>query len=126
MDTEDNVVEFTGEWQGAETPEMSESEYESAMQELLGTVAEEELGRIIAGVLEFLTVRAIVDGPFYLMTDDKQAITVIAAHDAATNLHDILPEDFKSWDEYVEDEVDFLVNRDPGDEQPEDEHEPTA
>jgi hypothetical protein len=114
METEDNIVEFTGE-------------YESAMQELLGTIDEDRLGQIIAGVLEFLTVRAIIDGPFYLMTDDKQAITVIAAHDDATNLYDALPDNFKSWDEYTDEEVNFVSNRDIGDEQPEEsEHEPTA
>lgn len=107
MNTEDNVVELTDE------------EYNSAMEELLAAVDQEQLGRTVAGVLEFLTVRAIIDGPFYLMTDDKQAITVIAANDDATALRDALPENFKSWDEYVEDTVDYLTDTDPGDEQDE-------
>jgi hypothetical protein len=118
MTTEDNVVEFTGEWVGnPDSPEMTDAEYDSAMAELLAEVDEENLGRIIAGVLEFLTVRAIIDGPFYLMTDDEQAITVLAAHEDAAALRDALPENFKSWDEY--NDQGFITDRDPGDEQDE-------
>jgi hypothetical protein len=107
MNTEDNVVELTQE------------EYDSAMTELLAHVDQEQLGRTVAGVLEFLTVRAIIDGPFYLMTDDEQAITVIAANDDAAALRAALPDNFKSWDEYVEETVDYITDRDPGDEQDE-------
>ena len=109
MNTEDNIVDFTGEWQGESN--------DSAMAELLNTADNDSLGRTIAGVLEFLTVRAIIDGPFYLMTDDKQAITVIAAHEDAAALHAGLPNNFKSWDEYVDEE--FVTNRDLRDEQDE-------
>lgn len=122
MNTDDNIVEFTGDWQGGDS-EMTDGEYESAMQELLAEVDQERLGRIIAGVLEFLTVRAIVDGPFYLMTDDEQAITVMAANEDAAALRNALPDNFKSWDEYNDEiEMDFLTDTDPGDEQ----DEPTA
>lgn len=119
MNTDDNIVEFTGDWQGGDS-EMTDGEYESAMQELLAEVDQERLGRIIAGVLEFLTVRAIVDGPFYLMTDDEQAITVMAANEDAAALRNALPDNFKSWDEYNDEiEMDFLTDTDPGDEQDE-------
>jgi len=107
MNTEDNVVELTQE------------EYDSAMTELLAQVDQEQLGRTVAGVLEFLTVRAIIDGPFYLMTDDEQAITVIAANEDAATLRAALPDNFKSWDEYVEETVDYITDSDPGDEQDE-------
>ena len=119
MNTDDNIVEFTGEWQGDDS-EMTDAEYESAMQELLAQVDQDQLGRTIAGVLEFLTVRAIIDGPFYLMTDDEQAITVMAANEDATALRNALPDNFKSWDEYNDEpEMDFLTDTDPGDEQDE-------
>lgn len=116
MEMEDNIVEFTGEWHGS-SEELPEGEYASAMEELLGTVEQEHLGRIVAGVLEFLTVRAIIDGPFYLMTDDERAITVFAAEDDAVALRDALPNNFKAWNE--DEEQDFLTNHDPGDEQDE-------
>jgi hypothetical protein len=107
MNTEDNIVELTQE------------EYDSAMAELLTQVDQEQLGRTVAGVLEFLTVRAIIDGPFYLMTDDEQAITVIAANEDASALRDVLPENFKSWEEYINEAVEFITDRDMGDEQDE-------
>lgn len=96
-------------------------EYESAMHELVATSDEQSLGRTIAGVLEFLTARAVVDAPFYIKTDDDSAIAVFAAHDDAKALADSLPDTFKSWDEDL-DEPEFLTNADPGDEQ----NEPTA
>jgi hypothetical protein len=98
---------------------MSEEEFNSALEELLATTNEEMLGRTIAGVLEFLTVRAIVDGPFYLLTDDEKAITVVAADEAAQEVKNALPENIKSWDEYEDDNVTYLNNVDPGDEQDE-------
>lgn len=119
METEDNVVEFTGEWQGADEPvDMTDAEYQSAMHELLSAVSEDQLGRIIAGVLEFLTARAVIDGAFYILTDDEQAITVFAANEDAAALRDALPEHFKSWDDEME-VPPFDTDRDPGDEQDE-------
>ena len=119
METEDNVVEFTGEWQGTDEPvDMTDAEYQSAMHELLSAVSEDQLGRIIAGVLEFLTARAVIDGAFYILTDDEQAITVFAANEDATALRDALPEHFKSWDDDME-VPPFDTDRDPGDEQDE-------
>jgi hypothetical protein len=117
MDTEDNIVEFTGEWQGDES-EMTETEYRSAMEELFATIEQEALGTVISGVLEFLTAKAVVEGPYYIMTDDKQAVTVFASNEAAETLMRILPENFTSWED--EDETDeFITNADPGDEQDE-------
>jgi hypothetical protein len=91
-------------------------EYESAMHELVATNDEDSLGRTIAGVLEFLTARAVVDTPFYICTDDESAITVFAANDAAKALKESLSDEYKSWDEDM-DAPDFLTNVDPGDEQ---------
>jgi len=115
METEDNIVEFTGEWQGDEA-EMPDAEYRTAMDELFATVEQEALGTIISGVLEFLTVKAVIDGPYYILTDDKQAITVFAANEDAEMLMSLMPEKFTSWED---EEDDFTTNADPGDEQDE-------
>jgi len=96
-------------------------EYETAMHELVATNNEESLGRVIAGVLEFLTARAVVDAPFYIKTDDGSAIAVFAADEAAKALAAMLSDEYKSWDDDL-DEPEFLTNADPGDEQ----NEPTA
>jgi len=112
METEDNIVEFTGEWQGDEA-EMPDAEYRTAMDELFATVEQEALGTIISGVLEFLTVKAVIDGPYYILTDDKQAITVFAANEDAEMLMSLMPEKFTSWED---EEDDFTTNADPGDE----------
>ena len=119
MTEEDNVVEFTGEWQGSDdAPEMTDAEFRTAMEELLMTHDANSLSNTIAGVLEFLTVQAVIDGPYYLVTDDEKAISVFAADEAANTLRNILPEEFKNWDQYnTEDE--FISNADPGDEQDE-------
>jgi len=95
--------------------------YETAMHELVATNNEESLGRVIAGVLEFLTARAVVDAPFYIKTDDGSAIAVFAADEAAKALAAMLSDEYKSWDDDL-DEPEFLTNADPGDEQ----NEPTA
>ena len=121
MTDEDNVV--VGPWEpaDAEPVEMTQEEYDSAMHELLSAVDEERLGRTIAGVLEFLTMRAVHDGAYYIMTDDEQAITVLAANEDAKALREALPEHFKSWDDPLDEpEVPpFDTNVDPGDEQDE-------
>lgn len=117
METEDNIVEFTGEWQGDDS-EMSDAEYQTAMEELFATVEQEALGTVISGVLEFLTVKAVVEGPYYIMTDDKQAVTVFAANEDAETLMNILPEGFTSWEDEAEAD-EFISNADPGDEQDE-------
>lgn len=136
MDTEDNVIDFTGEWQGEDT-EMSDTEYMSAMDELLTAVDQENLGRIVAGVLEFLTVRAVIDGPFYILTDDEDAMTLIAAGPVTKEIKDSLADlKIKRWEDdldlneewagKLDDEEEIVIpfksNVDLGDEQ----DEPTA
>jgi len=91
-----------------------------ALMRLLSLDNSEELGLTISGVLEFLTMRAIIDGPYYIQTDDEMAITVFAANDDANALKELLSDNFKSWDDVEEPE--FLTDTDPGDEQ----DEPTA
>jgi hypothetical protein len=69
----------------------------------------------ISGVLEFLTLRAVDAGGFYIEDDDGRAMVVIAAYDDAKNVKESLPTNIRS----IADEVpDFDTNRDPGDEQP--------
>ncbi len=106
----------------AENAEMTEEEYASAMHELLSEVAEEDLGKTISGVLEFLMMRAIMDGGYYIMADDENAITVFAANEDAKELRSLLPKRFKDWKDALDDvepimAEPFLTNRDPGDEQ---------
>jgi len=113
--SDDNIVEFTGEWQGNDT-EMTQAEYETAMEELLMAFEEEELSRIVSGVLEFLTVKAIIDGPYYIMTENKDAVTVFAANSAVDELLNSLPESVKPFDTEI---PPFDTNSDPGDEQDE-------
>jgi hypothetical protein len=111
--SEENIIE--GPW-----PNEDEAEFNTALEELLATHNEQTLGSTIAGVLEFLTARALLDGPFYLLTDDKQAITVIATDETATKVLESLPENVKSWEEMLSvDEPVVITDRDPGDEQDE-------
>lgn len=117
----ENIIE--GPWQGGDA-EITDAEFETAMEELLATIDQEQFGRTIAGVLEFLTVRAMLAGPFYLLTDDEQAITIIAANESAKELRDLLPDNVKSWEELLASEEEYITNADPGDEQ--DEPAPTA
>ena len=79
------------------------------------------VGDRISGVLEFLTVRAALDAPFYIYADNKQSIVVIAANDDVEPIAEMLPEHFKNWDDPL-DTVEvppFDTDRDPGDEQDE-------
>jgi len=103
------------EWEGGEDVPMTEKEYATAMEELLNETTMEDLGKTISGVLEFLTMRAFHEGPYYIMTDDEEAITVLATGDSATALKSVLPDNFKPWDEVDEPEV--ITDRDTGDEQ---------
>ncbi len=75
----------------------TDDEYASAMHELLSTVEEEDLAKTISGVLEFLTMRATMDGGYFIMTDDESAITVFAANEDVKALRDSLPKHFKDW-----------------------------
>jgi len=103
------------EFEGGEDVPMTEKQYATAMEELLNETTMDDLGKTISGVLEFLTMRAFHEGPYYIMTDDEEAITVLATGDSAAALKSVLPHNFKPWDEVDEPEV--ITNRDTGDEQ---------
>lgn len=119
---DDNVVEFTGEWQGDENaPELSDAEYDAAMEEILERVDYDQLNATVTGVLEYLTIRAVMDCGYYIMTDNKDAVAVFAANDDVKALMEALPKHFKCLNDEIMDE-DFITNSDPGDEQ----NEPTA
>ena len=101
--------------------EETEAVAPSAMEELLASGDVNALSRVISGVLEFLTVRATVDGPYYILADDGVAVTVIAANDDVQRVVDALPEHVKSWADLEADvEDEFLTDTDPGDEQADD------
>ena len=52
------------------------------------------------------------------MTDDKQALTVIATQDDVQLILDNLPDTILSWEELeAKVQAEFLTNTDPGDEQ---------
>lgn len=113
--TENEVI--VGPW-GEEEYDMSETEeFTSALEELIATHNEDTLGTTIAGVLEFLTIQAVMNGSYYITTEDDKAITVVAVDKDVEALQKVLPENFKSWDD--EDEPTFLTDTDPGDEQDE-------
>ena len=103
------------EFEGGEDVAMTEKQYATAMEELLNETTMDDLGKTISGVLEFLTMRAFHEGPYYIMTDDEEAITVLATGDSAAALKSVLPHNFKPWDEVDEPEV--ITDRDTGDEQ---------
>jgi hypothetical protein len=97
---------------------------ESAVEKMLVECDndQEALGWRIAGVLEFLTLRAVADKPFFIFTDNEDAVTIVAAGDAVAEIRDRLDGmDIKRWEDPLEidDEVDFVANADPGDEQDE-------
>ncbi len=106
------------EFEGGEDVPTPDKEFFTAMDELLNESTADELGRTISGVLEFLTMKAFHEGPYYIMTDGQEAITVFATLDSAVALKKNLPDNFKAWDEGdEEDEAEVITNRDPGDEQ---------
>lgn len=103
---------------------MSEDTISPMQQMLLETEGNSEvLGERIAGVLEFLTVRAAVDAPYIIYTDDEEAMTLIAAGESVKQIVDSLPEDLriKRWEDPLdmEGDLEFLTDADPGDEQDE-------
>ena len=110
MSTEDT------EFEGGENVPTPEAEYATAMEELLTESTMDQLGRTISGVLEFLTQRALQEGSFYIMTDNKEAITVFAAGEDTVALKDSLPDNITSWEDQVA-EAEAITNRDLGDEQ---------
>lgn len=96
---------------------ITEAEYNSAMEELLNTVKEDNLGTIVAGVLEFLAVRAYAQGAYYILNEDGTAVTIVATKDDVDPIMESLPVSVRSWDDLADDVVDYLTNADPGDEQ---------
>ena len=104
---------IVGPWAGEEY-DMTEEEFGSAVEELLATTSEEMLGRTIAGVLEFLTIKAILDGPYYVVNEDGSAVTIVASNEDAEEAIKSLPDNFKNWDEM--EPVEYTSDSDPGDE----------
>jgi len=95
---------------------MTDAEYNSAMEELLNTVEVDNLGTIVAGVLEFLAVRAYAQGAYYILNEDGTAVTIVATKDDVEPIMEVLPVSVRSWDDLADDVVDYLTNADPGDE----------
>jgi hypothetical protein len=95
---------------------ITDAEYNSAMEELLNTVKEDNLGTIVAGVLEFLAVRAYAQGAYYILNEDGTAVTIVATKDDVEPIMEVLPVSVRSWDDLADDVVDYLTNADPGDE----------
>lgn len=117
MNTEKTEETERMDWEGA-VYAPTDKEYATAMEELLNETNLDELGRTISGVLEFLTARALQEGSFYIMTDNKEAITVFAAGEDAITVKTSLPDNITSWEDQVsEAEAKVITNRDPGDEQ---------
>jgi hypothetical protein len=98
-----------------------DNEDKSAMETLLTNTDTTDLARVVSGVLEFLTVRASVDGPYYILADGGVAVTVFGANDDVQRIIDVLPEHVKAWEDLDSaEDVDFLTDTDPGDEQADD------
>ena len=110
MSEDNNVIEA----------DFTQKEDKTALEQMLMSTPVEELSLTIAGVLEFLTLRALHDGPFYIETDDRMAISVLATGEDADALRSVMPENFKSWEQLDQDtEEEFTSHSDPGDEQDE-------
>jgi hypothetical protein len=110
MSTEDT------EFEGGEDVPMTDEQYNTAMEELLNENSMQEVGQMISGVLEFLTAKALHDGPYYIETDNKEAITVFAANEDAIALKEVLPDNVTSWEDEVK-SMSVITDRDTGDEQ---------
>jgi hypothetical protein len=97
------------------------SENKSAMEDLLADNDMTDLSRVVSGVLEFLTVRASVDGPYYILADGGVAVTVFGANDDVQRIIEALPDHVRAWEDLdAAEDVDFLTDTDPGDEQADD------
>jgi hypothetical protein len=104
-----------------ETTEDTTSTEKSALEELLSATEVTDLARIVSGVLEFLTVRASVDGPYYILADGGVAVTVFGANDDVQRIVDALPDHVRAWEDLdAAEDVEFLTDTDPGDEQADD------
>ena len=102
---------------------MTTTEQSALEKFLIETGGDETLiGERIAAVLEFLTIRAVMDGPYYVSTDDDKALVIFAVDEQAEKIRNSIPEDIvlKSWDDPMDAETEtFLTDTDPGDEQDE-------
>ncbi len=77
------------------------------------------LGERIAGVLEFLTLRAVHDSPYVIYTDNQEAMALFAAGPSTKIIRASLAGiPIKSWEDDMDD-PDYISDRDPGDEQDE-------
>jgi len=101
-------------------------EFNSPMEKMLAEAGNDGtlIGERVAGVLEFLTVRAVIDGPFYIFTDNEDAMTLIAAGDVVDVIRASLANiPIKRWEDELDveeaDVIPFTSNSDPGDEQDE-------
>jgi hypothetical protein len=104
-----------------ETTEETTSTEKSALEELLAATEVTDLARIVSGVLEFLTVRASVDGPYYILADGGVAVTVFGANDDVQRIIEALPDHVRAWEDLdAAEDVEFLTDTDPGDEQADD------
>ena len=104
-----------------EETEITAEEYDTAMEKLLNETNMDDLGSTISGVLEFLTVRASVDGPYYILADGGVAVTVFGANDDVQRIVDALPDHVRAWEDLdAAEDVEFLTDTDPGDEQADD------
>lgn len=97
-----------------------DNEETTPLQRMIAECGADEvlIGERISAVLEFLTMRAVLDAPFTIFTDDKQAVAIFAANDDVAKIVETLPDNVKEWDSFVESD-EFTTNADPGDEQDE-------
>jgi hypothetical protein len=82
------------------------------------------IGEQIAGVLEFLTVRAVMDAPFYIFTEDEEAMVLVAAGEQTQEIVGRLSGmEIKRWEDDLDETPDNVIpferDVDPGDEQDE-------
>lgn len=101
---------------------MENTEEISPMEQLLNDSQgnPDLIGHQISGVLEFLTIRAVVDKPYMILTEDEGGMVLFAAGDDVAVIRDALKDiDIKNWEEPLDDEASFIFDQDPGDERDE-------
>jgi len=108
--TKNNVIPFPSK------NNEDEPEVVTALELLMRDNTLEDMSITISGVLEFLTLRALHGGPYYIKTVDDRAITVFATDEDAMKILEVLPSNVKSWED-IEDVPPFDTDSDPGDEQ---------
>lgn len=105
---------------------MSTNDNISPMQKMLAeTNGDIDLiGERVAAVLEFLTLRAVMDAPFVIYAEDDTAMVLVAANEHAEEITGRLSGmEIKRWEDELDEAEDNVIpfNRDsdPGDEQDE-------